>query len=81
MNRDNIKPFHKQFCECKKLGLNNNTKYLSFKNYPGFAPRRYYKYKENREELKGVTLLKCDKFGGICSSQNKKCRKLRGWED
>ena len=83
MNRDNIKPFQKQFCECSDLGFHKETDFQSFTEHPEFLPAPFYrKLNETIKsgEMKGIDFTVCGRFGGHCCSSNEKCKKLRGYE-
>jgi hypothetical protein len=84
MNKENIKPFHTQFCECKKENLVGHTKPLKYKNHPQLCP---LPFSAAGRELARVLekdpnhtfqLCRCLRFKGVCGSHNKKCKKLRG---
>ena len=75
------KSFFTQFSECRAKCLNKKTKFFSFKKNPDLlpaipSPKMFQLIKSNKWQ--GVTLLRCFKFGGICSGGNVKCRAMRG---
>jgi len=77
------KPFADQFRKCYKEGLTSETEFHSFEKYPNLLPR--FPSKEMVKEIKtgkfnGIDFIKCGRFGGICSSSNVECRKLRSCE-
>lgn len=78
-----IKPFSTQFRECSKAGLHGKGEFKSFKKHPELLPmfpkKKLFEAIKNGE-LKGIQEISCLKFGGKCSSANKDCRKLRGYE-
>jgi len=80
MTNNNPKPFQRQFCECAELGFHKETEFIPFDTHPElmpFLPTKEMSERLTKEEWKGVTLIKCGKFGGRCHSQNIECRKLR----
>lgn len=73
-----MKSFKSQFCECKEQGLNGKGRFLSFEKHPEMLPFCPKKQKLMLERgVKGIHLLACKKFGGTCSSGNKKCKAER----
>lgn len=84
-NRDNYVPFHKQFAQCSAEGLTDKTKFFSFEEHPEFLPampwrRKLRKFVEDIKsgKCKGIDLIVCGKFGGICSGGHNQCRATRG---
>jgi hypothetical protein len=90
--RNKIKPFHKQLCECDELGYRKETVFYSFKDYPNMLPafpKKEWIDKIKSGEWTGNDFVKCDRFTdsskedtemkGICRSSHPECRKLRGW--
>jgi len=83
MNRDKIKSFQEQFCECSDLGFHKETEFKSFEEHPELLPAPFNK-KINEAiksgEMKGIDFTVCGRFGGHCSSGNEQCKKLRGYQ-
>ena len=78
---DNIKLFGEQISECNRLGFRKNTKFLSFEEHPNLLPAVPTKAMVaalKNGEWKGIDLVICGRFGGMCHSGVVECRKLRG---
>lgn len=75
-----MKPFQKQFADCRQLGYNSKAIFKSFKDFPEFLP--LFPKKKMREAIKsgemaGININLCGRFGGQCSSGHLDCINLR----
>ena len=74
-----MKPFSQQLKDCSDGGFIMTGRFMSFKEYPEFAPR-FQTPKINAamaDGWDGIFPLDCLRFGGACSSANEQCRKMR----
>ena len=70
--------FSEQFTICTLAGLTGAGPFFSFKDHPELLPFNPKVAKKMIEVEGGINFISCKKFGGICSSENKKCQKMRG---
>jgi hypothetical protein len=81
--KNDEKSFRDQFVECRENGTSFDGPFLSFEQHPEnlpLFPNQKMKDAILSGEWKGITLLHCKMFGGVCSSGNEGCRKMRGVE-
>ena len=76
-----MKLFSQQFSECRANDYCLERTFVPFKGNPKILPA--FPNKKMMEDvfsgrLMGLHLIKCGKFGGVCSGANKKCKELRG---
>lgn len=70
-----MKSFSKQFLECKKYKLQGTVTLENASKFLPCCPRKRRELlKENKDK---ISLVSCLKFGGVCSTLNSKCTKLR----
>jgi hypothetical protein len=76
----NPKMFSEQFRECSRNNLVGvDGPFKSFAEHPELLPFCPMKAKKMLDSgCKGISYMACLKFGGICSSGNIACQKLRG---
>lgn len=85
MKKRVMKAFRTQFVDCRKQGLVKPGETKSFKDHPELLPASLSKAAKNIANVlkknpdAGLIPMKCLRFGGDCSSKNKKCRKMRGF--
>lgn len=70
-------PFSKQFVQCTKEGLTKIGPLISYKEYPELLPLNPRLAKKMMNDSTGIRLIECERFGGRCSSQHIKCKKMR----
>ena len=76
--------FRNQFKECKESNMVESGKFVKWSDHPEFLPLPWSRAaKLITEELKvnpnaGIKMLSCLRFSGDCSSDNERCRKMRG---
>ncbi len=78
-----MKNFRIQFNECAREGYHADGEFLEFKNHPELLPA--YPNEKMQTDIengvwKGIQTTACLRFGGMCFSGNKECKKLRGVE-
>lgn len=74
------KSYRNQLLDCKSLGYTKDSEFFSFEDNPNLLPA--FPSVEMQKAIKsgewsGINLIKCGKFGGICSSSHPECRKIR----
>lgn len=81
---DNAIGFREQFIKCSEAGHTKGTKFVSFEDHPEMLPAvpspKMAKAIASGER-KGVNLIVCGKFGGVCSTANPQCRQERNAGD
>lgn len=77
-----MKSFKEQFVECRRDGYHQKGDVVHKPNKAVKAGKDNKKDKSEQEEKpkkkRELFFIKCLRFGGICDSANKKCRKMRG---
>ena len=87
----NPKAFSKQFQECKRDGFTGKGELEKFSDHPELLPplprllysKKFKKFKKwvETDPNAGLETIKCLRFGGVCNSGHKDCRKLRGYKE